>query len=263
MCFSQDKDLENLLRKGDVILVDRGFRDSIEYFENKKLRVMMPAFIAKYRKQLTCQQANHSRLVTKCRWDLLFTNSAEFVNLNDVDLVQDFPRLSYEYILENITFGSYQLKQSLGYLAEHFDINGKLIMKKDKHNSVIILKKNSRVIKGKIQSRHSWSVNYKVNVSYLSNIEHQKNQVPINGWYCPCKNGSRTIGCCSHIASIIFYFGYARYLDEIPKPASFLSSIYPNCFNDSSDEENDKEETQTQTQNESQKKKKESSKKKS
>ncbi|CAF1125504.1 unnamed protein product, partial [Brachionus calyciflorus] len=68
MCFSQDKDLENLLRKGDGILVDRGFRDSFEYLENKELRVMMPAFIAKDRKQLTCQQANHSRLVTKCRW---------------------------------------------------------------------------------------------------------------------------------------------------------------------------------------------------
>ncbi|CAF1125525.1 unnamed protein product [Brachionus calyciflorus] len=108
----------------------------------------------------------------------------------------------------------------------------------------------------KIQSRHSGSVNYKVYVSYLSNIEYHKNQVPINGWYCTCKNGSRTIGCCSHIASIIFYFGYARYLDEIPKPASLLSSIYQNCFNDSSDEENDKGETQTQAQNESQKKKK-------
>ncbi|CAF0869461.1 unnamed protein product [Brachionus calyciflorus] len=51
MCFSQDKDLENLLRKGDVILLDRGFRDSIQYLENKELRAMMPAFIAKERKQ--------------------------------------------------------------------------------------------------------------------------------------------------------------------------------------------------------------------
>ena len=32
-CFKLDKSLENLLRSGDVILVDRGFRDSIDFLQ--------------------------------------------------------------------------------------------------------------------------------------------------------------------------------------------------------------------------------------
>ena len=33
----------------------------------------------------------------------------------------DFPKLTREVIINQITFGTYQLKQSLGYLAEHFN----------------------------------------------------------------------------------------------------------------------------------------------
>ena len=34
-------------------------------------------------------------------------------------------------------------------------------------------------------------------LSYLSEQFVQK------GWYCECKNGARTLGCCCHIASVI------------------------------------------------------------
>ena len=40
--------------------------------------------------------------------------------------------------------------------------------------------------------------------------------------------GRRTVGCCSHIATIIFYLSYARHFDfELSgsKPGSFLNSI--------------------------------------
>ena len=44
----------------------------------------------------------------------------------------------------------------------------------------------------------------------------------IQSWYCTCKNGTRTVGCCSHIASIIYYFSLAKYLDNLADPAGFL-----------------------------------------
>ncbi|CAF0957360.1 unnamed protein product [Brachionus calyciflorus] len=91
-----------------------------------------------------------------------FTNSNEFIDIEKVNFYNDFPKLSYQQILENITLGS-----------------------------------------------------------------------------CTCKNGTRTVGCCSHISSIIYYFGYARYLEHIPKPASFLSDIFPNVFRESTDDEID------------------------
>ncbi|KYN12693.1 hypothetical protein ALC57_15133 [Trachymyrmex cornetzi] len=43
---------------------------------------------------------------------------------------------------------------------------------------------------------------------------------------CECANGRRTIGCCSHIAAIIYYLSYARYLSKIFKPAEILSDIF-------------------------------------
>ncbi len=32
----------------------------------------------------------------------------------------------------------------------------------------------------------------------------------IPGWYCKCKCGARTVGCCAHICSVIWYLGYGR-----------------------------------------------------
>ncbi|CAF0780028.1 unnamed protein product [Brachionus calyciflorus] len=82
----------------------------------------------------------------------------------------------------------------------------------------LIFKPGSTVFFVRIQSRHSGNSIYKVYVSYLTESSI-KNDTLINGWYFTCKNGTRTVGCCSHVSSIIYYFGYARYLENIPKPA--------------------------------------------
>lgn len=44
----------NILQAGDIILVDRGFRDSVQFLQNKNFVVKMPEFIQKgTRGQLT------------------------------------------------------------------------------------------------------------------------------------------------------------------------------------------------------------------
>ena len=48
----------------------------------------------------------------------VFKNIDQVTNLG-------FPQLEIETIKINITFGTYQLKQCYGYLAEHFKINGR------------------------------------------------------------------------------------------------------------------------------------------
>ncbi|KAJ8686865.1 hypothetical protein QAD02_022659 [Eretmocerus hayati] len=57
----------DLLRKGDILIVDRGFRDVKELLEALGYRVFMPALKGK-RKQLTVEESNWSRLVTILRW---------------------------------------------------------------------------------------------------------------------------------------------------------------------------------------------------
>lgn len=65
-----------LLREGDIVVLDRGFRDVITVCEDKfKLQTKMPHFLDKKKKQFTTTQANESRLCTKIRWVVEATNS--------------------------------------------------------------------------------------------------------------------------------------------------------------------------------------------
>ena len=38
---------------------------------------------------------------------------------------------------------------------------------------------------------------------------------PNGTWYCKCRAGARVVGVCSHIASILWYHGYARHKPHI------------------------------------------------
>ena len=55
-----------LLNEGDKLFLDRGFRDAKDVLESKDFNVLMPALKGK-RKQLTTEEANQSRFVTKIR----------------------------------------------------------------------------------------------------------------------------------------------------------------------------------------------------
>ncbi|XP_071181323.1 uncharacterized protein [Mytilus edulis] len=56
------------LQQDDVCIVDRGFRDVVEYLEQQGYSVQMPLYLKKGQKQHTTEEANSSRLVTKVRW---------------------------------------------------------------------------------------------------------------------------------------------------------------------------------------------------
>ena len=49
-------------------------------------------------------------------------------------------------------------------------------------------------------------------IRYLSNIATADSVID---WACTCFAGLRTVGCCSHIASIIYFLSYAKYQDKI------------------------------------------------
>ena len=48
-------------------MVDRGFRDSVSVMQALGLDVAMPSFLDE-RRQLSADEANHSRCITKIRW---------------------------------------------------------------------------------------------------------------------------------------------------------------------------------------------------
>ena len=62
-----------------------------------------------------------------------------------------------------------------------------------------------------------WSTCYKPNTISISKFLE---------YPCDCANGSRAVGCCSHIATIVYYLAHTRYLSMILKPAEFLSEMF-------------------------------------
>lgn len=60
--------MNNWIQPGDVMIVDRGFRDATDVLEDLGVKTEMPKFLPKGQKQFTCEEANTSRMVTKVRW---------------------------------------------------------------------------------------------------------------------------------------------------------------------------------------------------
>ena len=66
--MSNSENLKDWIAPNDVCVVDRGFRDSVEFLEEQDLNVEMPVYLKKGTKQHSTEEANLSRLVTKVRW---------------------------------------------------------------------------------------------------------------------------------------------------------------------------------------------------
>lgn len=65
-----DLEVTQELRPGDIFIFDRGFRDCLPDMEAKGYVTETPEFVLKTQRsqQLTTEQANRSRLVTKTRY---------------------------------------------------------------------------------------------------------------------------------------------------------------------------------------------------
>lgn len=296
--------LQELLKKGDVLIVDRGFRDVVGVLEDMGYIIKMPALKGK-KSQLSTEQANDSRMVTMTRWVIeavhgiigqkyrllhnqldnkylpkikVFCQFACWVNnefgkrlnayedltdeilsqvnrrkgvINSLaqeveeqgwgrkrtmyevlrsDDIEDFPELT-ERDLKIFFTGSYQLSQSVSYLAEIMDEENRLNVKH--------VKETSTILRCDVRSRHINSRWYKSFIDYEpSAIGYSA----IKRYCCDCANGNRTIGCCSHCAAIIYYLSHARYLSKIVRPAEILSSLFKKnelipVINEDSDED--------------------------
>ncbi len=126
-------------------------------------------------------------------------------------------------IRKNITFGSYQIKQSVNYVADHLNQDGQFEILIDNQ---IECETDGNIILAEVKSRHSSNTEYSVMIKYIPNIDCATS---IKAWGCTCHSGLRTVGCCSHIASIIYFLSYAKYLDEIAIPGKrLINSIITN-----------------------------------
>lgn len=65
--------------------------------------------------------------------------------------------------------------------------------------------KQADLLRVRFQSRHSNSKCYTATVQYDDTQEQ-----PIQGWFCTCASGSRTVGCCAHVTAVLWHMGVKR-----------------------------------------------------
>lgn len=160
------------------------------------------------------------------RWS---RRKTKFVKLTSRDIL-DFPEMT-ENDLKIFFTGTYQLGQAISYLAELIDENNQL--------NIDYLKESQSIIKLQVQSRHIGAKKYNCYIEYTP---ESIGSGGIKRYYCECANGMRTIGCCSHVAAIIYFLCLARYQARIIKPAEKLNKIFQEkeivpVINDDSDED--------------------------
>ena len=65
MVKTNTEEINTWLHEDDILVVDRGFRDSADMLNDIGIHMQMPSFLPKDRKQHNTEEANSSRLVTK------------------------------------------------------------------------------------------------------------------------------------------------------------------------------------------------------
>ncbi|CAF5195043.1 unnamed protein product [Rotaria magnacalcarata] len=128
----------------------------------------------------------------------------KWIPLLNIDNNFNFPVLDIDF-LRDYTCGTYQIKQSEAYAKAHLHEN-------DNEFELQISPENDHLIRCRLHSRHSNSTRYFICVQYDETDEEE----PIKDHYCQCEDGKKTVGCCGHIATVVWYLGYARHIGWKP-----------------------------------------------
>jgi len=165
-----------------------------------------------------------------------------FVSLTEFE-IDDFPQFSENQLCNYLSLGTYQLKQAKCYVAEHMKNAGRYTIDVARHGSPLLVNTaeirvdNPLLIRARIHSRFRSTALYYV---YVLIDCDQDGTDSIIEHYCQCKNGSRTVGCCAHIMSVIWYLGYGRHHLPLNAPAEYLEEyhiVLENTDDESEDEE--------------------------
>ncbi|KYN21785.1 hypothetical protein ALC57_05107 [Trachymyrmex cornetzi] len=108
-----ENDMERMgewFHEGDIFVLDRGYRDATNLLTDLGMTWKMPAFLEKNQRQLTTEQANESRLVTKMRWVVEARNGhikSIFKFLDKTIQIQHIPNLRDYYKIAGAIINRY------------------------------------------------------------------------------------------------------------------------------------------------------------
>lgn len=297
----------DMLQPNDILILDRGFRDCISYFQKKGLQIKMPMLLqrSKNKSQFTTKEANQTRLVTATRFVVEARNGnmktvwkifkMEWNSLTIPNLLTDFKIcasiLNHYYVeiepnagiateifgrmlarmdLDNflskivrsssfqknmkhfqnfdsfeelptltgldliwIALGRYQIVQAESYCRQHmkasegfavFSLSEDLCRKyfesfysENCSPKLLLVQMNSR-----------FRAKKKYDTFVLINV-YGSGESAVLGYCCECYNGLRTVGCCSHVMSLIWFSLHIKN-QNVPNPAGFLDEYFERSF---------------------------------
>lgn len=141
------------------------------------------------------------------------------------NLVLEFPQLTLNDLYA-VSLGPYQIKNAISYYAQHQKENIFLVQKfepnpRNRISALDYAKFGINVsvpvlVKAYMKSRFRSTKSHHI---FVLIDKAKTGRDSIIEYYCTCETGSRTVGCCSHVMSIIWYLGYGQYNDiHVPNP---------------------------------------------
>ncbi|WAR27442.1 hypothetical protein MAR_013146 [Mya arenaria] len=234
------EDIKSYVHPGDIFVVDRGFRDSLQLLEDLGIQSKMPSFLPKGETQFQTEVANTSRLVTKVPF------IGDFVQIicavcnkylpplssscsDDDRLAQHMLQLATQENSLKTEIEESNLDKSRAVWVPVSDTDledfprltedilrtltcgvyqlklcpGYIQEHIEGDEDICVHKERSGLIRVRLQSRHVSAKQYNLWIKF--------NNYEILGWYCKCRSGSRIVGMCAHCAAVIWYLGYGKH----------------------------------------------------
>lgn len=131
-----------------------------------------------------------------------------------------------QWMTYTINLGPYQINNVLSYYAEHlnegiflvhkFEPNARQRTANINYAQYSIRIKDPLLVKAYMKFHFRGGKNHHIFV-LVNRTKHGKDSIA--EYYCTCECGSRTVGCCGHIMTIIWFLGYGQYSDiKTPNP---------------------------------------------
>lgn len=93
--LENNEELDNWFRENDIIIVDRGYRDVLPMLQERGLVCKMPPLQPPGQYQLTTEEANEARMITKTRWIVEARNGHLKTKFKLLDNVQQIHTLKH------------------------------------------------------------------------------------------------------------------------------------------------------------------------
>lgn len=153
--------------------------------------------------------------------DNLQRRNGQWRRLNYRD-VADFPILDLDY-LKDLTVGIYQINLAPSYIQDNLLRNNDEEFQIDQHINEPGFLRIRLYSRFRNATRHQIFISYEIDNRDENAADNANNS--INGYYCTCQSGARTLDTCTHVASILWYLGFARHQGNIKYPDTSLLNI--------------------------------------